>query len=197
MYEYIQGQIKDLNPSYVVVDNNGVGYFINISLSTYTILSGVNPGASFLIYIQQIVREDAHLLFGFATHDERETFRHLVSVSGIGANTARLILSSLSPVEIRTAIVNGNIVLLKSIKGIGLKTAERLVVELKDKFAKDTLLSGTISALSGNRSKSEALSAMVTLGFVKGQAEKVLDKILSEKPAAGVEELVKEALKRL
>lgn len=194
MYEYLNGRISELTPTYVVIDCGGVGYLVNISLQSYSLLEGKKE---FSLFIHQIVREDAHLLFGFASKEERELFRQLISVSGVGANTARVILSSISVGEIQKAIVNGDVNLLKQVKGIGLKTAQRIVVDLKDKiFGKET---GSIHFLSSvnNTTRNEALSALVMLGFAKNAAEKVVDQLLRELEEPSVEELVKSALKRL
>lgn len=193
MYEYLQGSFKELNPTYLILDNSGIGYFINISVNTYTKLHGKDHG---MIYIHQVIREDAHLLFGFADKTEREMFLQLISVSGIGANTARMMLSSLSPEEIRSAILQGNVVLLKSIKGVGTKTAERIIVDLRDKVGK--IMEGIeIVVPLNNTIKDEALSALVMLGFPKAKIDKLLIDILKERPDFTVEELVKESLKRI
>lgn len=191
MYEYIQGKISELTPASVIIDNNGVGYFINISLNTYSGLSGKDQA---VVFVHQVVREDAHTLYGFINKGEREIFRHLISVSGIGANTARMMLSSLSPSEIKEAILSGNVKLLNGIKGIGAKTAQRIVVDLSDKVGKSEI-SGEIFATQSNTNRDEALSALVMLGFAKNTVEKVLDKLLKSDPNLGVEELVKQALK--
>lgn len=193
MYEFIEGTIEELNPSYVVLNTNGTGYFINITVTTYSSLK--SPGRVRL-FTHFIVREDAHLLFGFYTAKEREIFRHLISVSGIGANTSRLVLSSLSGDEVVQAIVTGNVTLLTNIKGIGAKTAQRMIIELKDKFGK-TVISEDFLFPANNTIKEEALSALVMLGFAKAASEKVLNKILMENPKLSVEGLVKESLKAL
>jgi Holliday junction DNA helicase RuvA len=133
MYEYIQGKVTELNPASVVIDNQGIGYLVQISLNTYSALSGKEQA---IVFIHQVIREDAHILFGFYNKTEREVFRLLLSVSGIGANTARMILSSMSPMEIKEAILSGNVTQLNAIKGIGLKTAQRIIVDLKDKIGK-------------------------------------------------------------
>jgi Holliday junction DNA helicase RuvA len=194
MFEYIKGPISELTPAYVIVESAGVGYYINISLQTYSSFEGKKEG---IVYLHQVIREDAHLLFGFAEKDERELFRLLISVSGVGANTARVILSSMSATEIQKAIQNADINALKQIKGIGLKTAQRIVVDLKDKvFGKELGASQLFSGLN-NTSKDEALSALVMLGFNKAAAEKVLDLLLKEDSKQSVEGLIKQALKRL
>jgi len=194
MFEYVKGSIVDLTPTYVVVDCSGVGYYVNISLQTYSILEGKKET---LIYLHQVIREDAHLFFGFASVEERELFRLLISVSGVGANTTRVILSSMSAIEIQKAIMNADINALKQIKGIGLKTAQRIVVDLKDKVVgKDTGSSQLFTALN-NTSRQEALCALVMLGFSKSAVEKVLDQLLKEEGDQSVEGLIKLALKRL
>lgn len=194
MFEYIKGPVAELTPAYVVVDSAGIGYYVNISLQTYSAFEGKKE---ILVYLHQVVREDAHLLFGFASKDERELFRLLISVSGVGANTARVILSSMSASEIQKAIQSADINALKQIKGIGLKTAQRIVVDLKDKvFGKD-IGSSQLFANINNTTRHEALSALVMLGFNKLAAEKVLDLLLKEDGSQSVEGLIKLALKRL
>ncbi len=191
MYEYIQGKVAELTPANVIIENNGIGYFINISLNTYSSLSGKENA---VVFIHQVVREDANLLFGFFGKSERDIFRHLISVSGIGANTARMMLSSLSPAEIKEAILSSNVKVLNGVKGIGAKTAQRIVVDLSDKVGKSEI-SGEFLLTESNTNREEALSALVMLGFTKNTVEKVLDKLLKNNPLAGVEELVKQALK--
>ncbi|MHC1703699.1 MAG: Holliday junction branch migration protein RuvA [Tenuifilaceae bacterium] len=194
MFEYIKGPITDITPTYVVVECAGVGYYVNISLQTFSILDGKKET---LIYLHQVVREDAHIFFGFANKDERELFRHLISVSGVGANTARVILSSMSAAEIQKAIVQADINALKQIKGIGLKTAQRIIVDLKDKvFGKDSGPAQLFTSIN-NTTRQEALSALVMLGFNKSAVEKVLDLLLKEQKDLTVEGLIKLALKRL
>lgn len=193
MYEYLQGEVKELNPTYLVLENSGIGYFIHISVNTYTKIADKK---SCLVYIHQVIREDAHLLFGFSDKKEREIFLQLISVSGIGANTARMMLSSLSPDEVKSAILQNNIALLKSIKGIGLKTAERIIVDLRDKVGKITDESEIVVSIN-NTIKDEALSALVMLGFPKAKIDKLLSDILRDHRDFTVEELVKESLKRI
>ena len=193
MFEYIKAKLVELNPAYALMDNAGIAYFINISLNTY---SQLKENAETTLYLQQIVREDAHLLFGFADKIEREIFRMLITVSGIGANTARMMLSSLNTADLKKAIETGDVNLLKSVKGIGLKTAQRVIIDLKDKIGK-TEESADIFASLNNTKREEALSALVMLGFNKPAIEKTLDKIINEKKEIGVEELIKLALKRL
>ena len=191
MYEFISGKLVELNPAYAVIEAGGIGYQINISLNTFALLEGKSEATLHLV-----VREDAHLLYGFAAKEERELFRHLISVSGVGANTARVILSSLSPAEITQAIAQGDVNLLKQIKGIGLKTAQRIVVDLKDKIAKGSA-EQEIFAQSNNTIREEALSALVMLGFTKAVAEKTISQILKNSPNQTVEGIIKDALKGL
>jgi len=193
MYEFIKGKIHEISPAHVVIENNGIGYFINISINTFSLLSGNEEG---LVYIYEAIREDAHQLFGFVERKEREIFLHLISVSGVGANTARVMLSSLSADEIQHAIASADVNLLKSIKGIGAKTAERIIVDLKDKIGKITDGSQIIAPLD-NTIKDEALSALVMLGFPKSKVDKIINEILKQKSTLSVEELIKEALKRI
>lgn len=193
MFEYITGKITDCKPTCVVVDNGGIGYFVQISLHTYSAISSLKDVK---LYIHQIIREDANPLYGFFSLHEREVFRHLISVSGIGANTARMMHSSLRPEEIEKALITGDVNLIKSVKGIGTKTAQRAIVELKDKMGKMDA-GHEIFIDQYNTIKEEALSALVMLGFNKIQSEKAIHKIAIENTSIGVEELIKEALKRL
>jgi Holliday junction DNA helicase RuvA len=191
MYEFIEGDIIEKNPAYATIFISGISYFINISLTTYGQIQNLNQCR---LYIHQIIREDAHILFGFYTKLEREIFRMLISVSGIGANTARLMLSSLSPEEIQNAIVGSKVDVLKSIKGIGAKSAQRIIVDLKDKMGKEEV---EIFEIRDNTIKEQALSALTVLGFSKNSVNKVLNKILTEEDNLEVEDLIKKALKRL
>lgn len=193
MFEFIQGMLVDLTPAYAVIETGNIGYFINISLNTY---SRLTKSTESKLYIHQVIRDDAHLLFGFFDKHEREIFLLLISVSGIGANTARMILSSLAPSEIEQAIFEGNVTLLKSIKGIGVKSAQRLIVDLKDKIGKSAE-TGEIFATESNTLRDESLSALVMLGFSKTSVQKVLDQILQQESDLTVEELIKKALKKL
>jgi holliday junction DNA helicase RuvA len=193
MYEFIQGRIDEINPAQLVVETNGVGYAIRISLNTFSALNGQ---AQARVYTHLIVREDAHILYGFAGIAERELFRSLLSVNGVGAATAIMMLSSLSPEEIVAAISTDNVTLLKSVKGIGLKTAQRIVIELKDKLGK-VPVSGQILIPADNTIQNEALSALVMLGFSRKDAEKTVSDILKNQPGTGVEIVIKQALKRL
>ena len=193
MIEYIKGTITQTTPTFVVVETAGIGYYVNISVNTFSKLEGKSE---FKILIHEVIREDAHQLFGFADEGEREIFRLLISVSGVGASTARMMLSSLSPGEIEKAISGSNVDLLKSVKGIGLKTAQRIIVDLKDKIGKHAG-TGEIFAFADNRNRDEALSALVMLGFAKSAVAKVLDKIVREEKSLTVEDMIKRALKNL
>lgn len=193
MFEYIKGAVASLKPSHIIVEANSIGYFITISLNSYTQLNGQE---NVRLFLHQVIREDAHQLFGFATEAERELFRMLISVNGIGSNTAIMMFSSLSPDEISNAILNENVNLLKSIKGIGIKTAQRVIIDLKDKVGKSPI-SEQFVASADNTLRVEALSALVMLGFAKKPAEKEVDKILAAQPNLSVENVIKLALKSL
>jgi len=193
MITHIQGKLIEKNPTDVVIECNGVGYAINISLHTY---SQIPDNEHLKLYTHLQVKEDSHTLYGFSSLAEREIFRLLISVSGIGANIARTMLSSLTPVQIREGIAVGDVALIQSIKGIGLKTAQRVIIDLKDKILKIYDID-EVSVSKDNTVKNEALSALEVLGFVKKQAERVLDKILISQPDANVETLIKQALKNL
>jgi Holliday junction DNA helicase RuvA len=194
MYAYIDGKLAFKSPSYVVIDAGGVGYHINISLNTYSKL-GDSERCKLFTWLH--VKEDAHTLYGFADEGERRLFLHLISVSGIGASTGLMMLSAITPVEIQAAIVKGDVPLIQRIKGIGPKTAQRLVLELQDKLKKDG--PDTLMAVPANKTvKDEALSALVMLGFSKNAAEKVLDQELNRNSGnLTVEQLIKYALKSL
>ena len=198
MIEYVRGELAELTPALAVIDCNGVGYAANISLNTYAANQGKKACK---LYIHEAIREDAHVLFGFADKQERELFLLLISVSGIGGNTARMILSALSPSELVNVISNENANLLKSVKGIGLKTAQRIIVELKDKLKTGTVAaSAGISSLSSPANaqiQDEAVSALTMLGFPQAASQKVVLAILKEEPDAQVEKVIKLALKRL
>ena len=193
MYAFISGKIAEITPAYAIVDNHGVGYFINITLNTFTAI-GEQTEVKLFTHLQ--VLEDAHNLFGFYTAKERDMFELLISVSGVGCNTARLILSSLMVNELSTAIANEDTRTIQAVKGIGSKTAQRIIVDLKDKVKK-TDYTEEIVGLVDNTVKNEALSALVILGFSKNAASKALDKLLKQTPDASVEVLIREALKLL
>lgn len=193
MYAFISGKIVEKNPAYVVLENNGIGYLINISLNTFT---AINNLEQVKLFTHLSIREDAHVLFGFSEEAEKALFLQLTSVSGVGSNTARLILSSLTVNEAIEAISLGKIQVLQNVKGIGAKTAQRIVVDLKDKVAKSTGTSEKIGT-SYNTIKSEALSGLLILGFNKSSADKLLDKLMHNNPEVSVEQLIKEALKQL
>lgn len=193
MYAYISGRIAEITPAYAIVDNHGVGYFINITLNTFT---AIGEQTEVRLYTHLQVLEDAHNLFGFYTVKERDMFELLISVSGVGCNTARLILSSLTVNELSTAIANEDFKTIQRVKGIGTKTAQRIVVDLKDKVKKTEFTEEIVETVD-NTVKTEALSALMILGFSKGPAGKVLDKLLGKTPDASVEVLIREALKLL
>jgi len=193
MISFVKGKIYELTPNYVIIDNNGLGYHINISLNTY---SNLKTEQSVLLHTELIIRDDTHLLYGFTSTLEREIFKLLISVSGIGANTAILILSSLSPNEIQQVIVNEDIVALKAIKGIGAKTAQRAIIELKDKILKTYNISENKKSTITSPIQEEATAALEALGFPKKRAEKILSEILKENPDNSLEKTIKEALKR-
>ena len=193
MYAYITGKIAEKSPTYVVLDNLGIGYFINITLNTFT---AIGEKEDVRLYTHEQILEDAHNLFGFFTAKERDLFELLISVSGVGCNTARLILSSLTVNELSNAIANDDVKTIQSVKGIGAKTAQRIVIDLKDKLKKNDFPT-EIFAAPNNTIKTEALSALTILGFGKAAVDKTLDKLLKQMPDATVEMLIKEALKIL
>ncbi len=193
MITHLSGRLIEKTPTYVVIDCNGVGYFVNISLHTF---SSLPETEGLRLYTHLQVKEDSHTLYGFVDKMEREIFRLLISVSGIGSNIARTMLSSLHPDQIKQAIASGDVATIQSIKGIGAKTAQRVILDLKDKILKVFDID-VESAVSSNTSKEEALSALETLGFARKQAEKVCGNILKEMPDATVETIIKEALKKL
>ena len=194
MIEYIKGTLAELNPTEAIVENNGIGYSTLISLQTYEEIHGKSEVK---LYIHHYLREDEELYYGFATKDERHMFRLLISVSGIGAATARMMLSSMSSEEITNAIQTENINKIKSIKGIGLKSAQRLIIELKDKVGKISGEAPTLPGLASNTVVEEATTALVMLGFAKPNVNKVLSAIVKEKPNMSLEEMIKIALKKL
>ncbi|WP_455592737.1 Holliday junction branch migration protein RuvA [Bacteroides sp.] len=199
MIEYIKGTVAELSPATAVIDCNGVGYGINISLNTYSAIQGKSI---YKLYIYEAIREDAHILYGFADKQERELFLLLISVSGIGGNTARMILSALSPAELVNVISTENANLLKTVKGIGLKTAQRVIVDLKDKIKTGSIAAATDNAgillpAMNAEVQEEAVAALTMLGFPAAPSQKVVLAILKEEPEAPVEKVIKLALKRL
>ncbi len=198
MIEYIKGKLDDVTPTIAVVDCNGVGYGVNISLNTFSAIQGKGDVK---LYIYEAIREDAYVLYGFATKQERELFLMLITVSGIGGNTARMILSALSPSELCNVISSGNEKLLKMVKGIGLKTAQRIIVELKDKIQNIGVEStGNVStpiSAANNEIYEEAVAALTMLGFAQAPSQKVVGQILHEEPDAPVQKVIKIALTRL
>lgn len=200
MIEYLRGELAELSPATAVIDCNGVGYLASISLNTYSAIQGKK---SCKLYIYEAIREDAYLLYGFADKQERELFLLLISVSGIGGNTARMILSALSPAELINIISTENANLLKTVKGIGLKTAQRIIVDLKDKIKTGAVAAnvptGTGLPLPAANAQvhEEAVAALTMLGFAQNASQKVVGDILKEDPASPVEQVIKLALKRL
>ncbi|GIM51117.1 Holliday junction ATP-dependent DNA helicase RuvA [Capnocytophaga cynodegmi] len=194
MITQLQGKLVEKNPTYVVIDCSGVGYFVNITLHTFSSL----PDSEFIkLYTHLQIKEDSHTLYGFSTKVEREIFVLLLSVSGVGANTARTMLSSLTATHVRSAVINGDVVSIQSVKGIGAKTAQRIILDLKEKMVKLQDFED-VSVTTPNTNKEEALAALEVLGFARKQSEKVVDKIV--KSASGeisVEEIIKQALKNL
>ena len=193
MYNYIKGKLEEANPAYAVVDCGGVGYLLEITLNTY---SAIKDLAEVKLLVHEVIREDAHLLIGFHTAAERDMFRMLISVNGVGAATARIMLSSLTVDELTRAIVDQDVKRVQKVKGIGAKTAQRILLELRDKvdpFATTSLAEGGAPAMV-NRNSEEALSALVMLGFPKAASEKVVSKMADANPSASVEELIKLAL---
>ncbi len=193
MITHLKGKLVEKNPTHVIVECAGVGYFVNISLNTF---SHIKDSESISLFTHLQVREDSHTLFGFAEKSEREIFRLLLSVSGIGASTARTMLSSLSPLQIRDAIATGDVATIQGIKGIGAKTAQRVILDLRDKILKVYDID-EVSVNSNNTNKEEALSALEVLGFVRRQAEKAVDKVISQDASLSVENIIKLALKNL
>jgi Holliday junction DNA helicase RuvA len=197
MYEYISGKLAEVTPTYAVVEAGGVGYFIHISLKTY---SDIEHNAEARLYVHFIVREDQQTLFGFSTKIERELFRRLISVSGVGGNTARMILSTYTARELQNIIATENAVLLKNVKGLGLKTAQKIIVELSGKMLElgvDVMDSMMSAPAANSAAYDEALAALQMLGFQKAASEKVLKTLFKDNPAIAVEEAVRAALKHL
>ena len=193
MYAYITGKVAEKSPTYVVLDNQGIGYLINITLNTFT---AIGEKEDVRLFTHEQILEDAHNLFGFFTAKERDLFELLISVSGVGCNTARLILSSLTVSELSNAIASDDVKTIQAVKGIGAKTAQRIVIDLKDKLKKNDFPT-EIFTVADNTIKTEALSALTILGFGKAAVDKALDRLLKQMPDANVETLIKEALKVL
>ncbi len=193
MIHHLKGKLTEKNPTHVIIECAGVGYFVNISLHTFSKLTD-SENISIFTHLQ--VKEDSHTLFGFAEKSEREIFRLLLSVSGIGSSTARTMLSSLSPAQIRDAIAGGDAATIQSIKGIGTKTAQRVILDLRDKILKVYDID-EVSTSANNTNKEEALSALEVLGFARRSAEKVVDKVLRQDSSLSVENIIKLALKNL
>ena len=199
MFDYLRGLIAELTPTYAVVECGGVGYIVTISLQTYTQLEGREEA---LVYVHHIVREDAEILYGFADRAEREIFRLLIGVSGVGGGTARMILSTYTPSELANIISSENAVLLKNVKGLGLKTAQKIIVDLKDKVlgvasGSADMPAGGMVASPSSEVYSEAIAALGMLGFGKAASDKVVKKVLKENPTAEVEVVIRMALKQL
>lgn len=199
MIEYIKGELTELTPAFATVEAAGVGYGLNISLNTYSAIQGKKE---IKLYVYEAIREDAYVLFGFVSKKEREMFQLLISVSGVGANTARMVLSSLSPAELCNCISTNNERMIKNVKGIGLKTAQRIIVDLRDKIvalgiAEEIPAGGSVLSPVNNAVKDEAVSALTMLGFSPAPSQKVVLQILQEQPDAPVEVVVKLALKQI
>jgi Holliday junction DNA helicase RuvA len=193
MIHHLKGKLVEKNPTYVIIECGGVGYFVNISLHTFSMLT---DGELINLYTHLQVKEDSHTLFGFSEKSERQIFRLLLSVSGIGSSTARTMLSSLSPAQIRDAIASGDVPTIQGIKGIGAKTAQRVILDLKDKVLKVYDID-EVSFASNNTNKEEALSALEVLGYTRRQSEKIVDKVLLQDSSLSVENIIKLALKNL
>lgn len=197
MFEYVRGELVEVAPAYAVVDAAGVGYFVNISLHTF---SEIEKAESVKLFLHHIVREDVEMLYGFSSKEERDLFRLLISVSGVGGNTARMIQSTYSPSELRNIIATGNATLLKNVKGLGLKTAQKIIVDLSGKMLDLPSHNAVAAAMASSQNSEvfdEALAALVMLGFTKASSEKVLRKLFKDEPALGVEDAIRSALKQL
>ena len=196
MIHYISGLLAELTPAYAVIDNHGIGYMMNISLLTYDALVS-HKGEEVRLYVHEVIREDAHQLYSFAAKQEREAFLHLISVSGVGPNIARMVLSSMSVDEFSQAIASSNVAMFKAVKGVGAKTAQRIIVDLKDKIKPtgDTLLIQTNGA--AGEVFDEALAALVMLGFTQQASQKALKSLFSSNPSLSVEAAIKQALKMM
>jgi len=197
MINHIEGRLLEKSPAHAIIDCNGVGYYLNITVNTYSKI-GASENCKLLTHVIINQQDYSQNMYGFFDDNERNTFRHLISVSGVGASTARMVLSSLSPSEVQSAIAKGDVATFKSIKGIGEKTAQRIILELSGKLsAVSSSSEGVARNLAGNKPRSEALMALLALGFTKNLSEKVIDKMLSVKPELSVEQIVKESLKNL
>jgi len=194
MIHHIKGRLVEKSPTHAIIEASGIGYFLNISLITF---SKLGNDENCTLYTHLSIKEDAHTLYGFVEKSEREIFRQLISVNGVGASTARIMLSSMTAEEITTAIITSDVNALKSIKGIGAKSAQRIIVDLKDKLGKIDSIEQNILTFANNTNRDEALSALLALGFIKNSVEKVLNKVLKAQPDLDVENLIKEALKNL
>lgn len=198
MLDYISGTVAELNPAFVVLDNHGMGYMINISLTTYDAIARLGKDEVVRLYVHEAIREDAHVLFGFVTKRERELFLLLIGVSGVGPNTARMILSSATAEQLENAIATGNVGMLKAVKGVGAKTAQRIIVDLKDKIkVGDAALLHQDAGAAVGEVFGEAQAALVMLGFTQQQSGKALKKLLQQQPALTVEQAIKQALKMM
>lgn len=193
MYDYLRGEIAEIAPTYAVVDCAGVGYYVNISLNTYTAIQNLREAK---LFVYEAIREDAYTLYGFRDKEEREMFELLISVSGVGPNTARMILSSLTVDDLMSVIASGNSGMLKSVKGIGAKTAQRIIVDLKDKVA-GVGGAAAVAETGSGEAYEEAVAALVMLGFTRAAVQKTVGKLLREQPTLKVEEIIKMALKLL
>ncbi len=193
MITHLEGKLVEKNPTDVVIDCHGVGYFINITLNTF---GHIGNNEKLKLYTHLLVREDSHTLYGFSSKVEREIFRLLLSVSGVGASTARTMLSSMTPEQVQEAIASGDVASIQAVKGIGAKTAQRVILDLKDKVLKTFNLE-EVSASPNNTNKEEALSALEVLGFARKQSEKIVENILRNEPDLSVEAIIKSALKNL
>lgn len=191
MYEYIKGEIAELTPACAVIEAGGVGYYLNISLNTYTELQSLREA---LVYVHFVVREDAQVMYGFSSREERELFRRLIGVSGVGGNTARMVLSTYAPREVANIIATGNDTLLRNVKGLGLKTAQKIIVELKDKVVG---VGASVPAAVAGGAYDEALAALTMLGFARAASAKAVETVIRENPSASVEEVVRQSLKKL
>ena len=197
MFEYVRGELVEVAPAYAVVDAAGVGYFVNISLHTF---SEIEKAEVVKLFLHHVVREDVEMLYGFSSKEERDLFRLLISVSGVGGNTARMIQSTYSPSELRNIIATGNATLLKNVKGLGLKTAQKIIVDLSGKMLDLPSHNAVATAMASSQNSEafdEALAALVMLGFTKASSEKVLCKLFKEEPTLGVEDAIRSALKQL